>query len=197
MLKIGLRYEDKYVMERRIALVPDHVKQLLGNGVEIEVVRSAKRIFEDDEFVAAGASLVDEISDSDIVIGVKEMPIGYLKKNKTYIFFSHTIKGQEYNMPLLKDMMDSGANLIDYEKIEDEQGRRLIFFGRFAGLAGMINSLWALGQRWKHLGVDTPFLKMKQTHHYNSIDEAKEVVKEVGKYIEENEIGRASCRERV
>jgi len=106
MLKIGLRYEDKYVMERRIALVPDHVKQLLDNGVEIEVVRSAKRIFEDDEFVAAGATLVDEISDSDIVIGVKEMPIGYFKKNKTYIFFSHTIKGQEYNMTLLKDMMD-------------------------------------------------------------------------------------------
>ncbi len=186
MHKIGLRYEDKYVMERRIALVPDHVKQLIDNGVEIEVVKSAKRIFEDYEFVAVGASLVEEVTDSDIVIGVKEMPIGYFKKNKTYIFFSHTIKGQEYNMPLLKDMMEAEANLIDYEKIEDEQGRRLIFFGRFAGLAGMINSLWALGQRWKHLGVDTPFLKMKQTHHYNSLDEAKEVVKEVGEFIEEN-----------
>ena len=186
MHKIGLRYEDKYVMERRIALVPEHVKQLVDKGVEIEVVRSAKRIFEDNEFVVAGASLVDEVTDSEIVIGVKEMPVGYFKKNKTYIFFSHTIKGQEYNMPLLKDMMEAEANLIDYEKIEDEQGRRLIFFGRFAGLAGMINSLWALGQRWKRLGVDTPFLKMKQTHQYNSLDEAKEVVKEVGKYIEEN-----------
>ena len=186
MHKIGLRYEDKYVMERRIALVPEHVKQLVDNGVEIEVVRSAKRIFEDNEFVVAGASLVDEVTDSEIVIGVKEMPVGYFKKNKTYIFFSHTIKGQEYNMPLLKDMMEAEANLIDYEKIEDEQGKRLIFFGRFAGLAGMINSLWALGQRWKHLGVDTPFLKMKQTHQYNSLDEAKEVVKEVGKYIPEN-----------
>ena len=130
--------------------------------------------------------LVDEITDSDIVIGVKEMPIGYFKKDKTYIFFSHTIKGQPYNMPLLQDIIDSGASLIDYEKIEDEQGRRLIFFGRFAGLAGMINSLWALGQRWNQMGIDTPFLKIQQTHHYDSLEDAKEVIREVGDFIREN-----------
>ena len=89
-------------------------------------------------------------------------------------------------MPLLQDILDSGASLIDYEKIEDEQGRRLIFFGRFAGLAGMINSLWSLGQRWQKSGVDTPFLKLQQTHHYNSLEDAKEVVKEIGAFIQEN-----------
>ncbi len=186
MRKIGIRYEDKYLMERRVALVPDHVKQLVDDGVEIEVVRSEKRIFKDEEFETVGAQLVNEVTDSDIVIGVKEMPIGYFKKNRTYIFFSHTIKGQQYNMPLLQDMINSGASLIDYEKIEDEQGRRLIFFGRFAGLAGMINSLWALGQRWQNMGIDTPFLKIKQTHHYNSLEEAKEIIQEVGNYIREN-----------
>ncbi len=186
MHKIGIRYEDKYKMERRVALVPEHVKQLVDMGVEVEVVRSEKRIFKDEEYAAAGATLVDEITDSDIVIGVKEMPIGYFKKDKTYIFFSHTIKGQSYNMPLLKDMIDSQVNLIDYEKIEDDQGRRLIFFGRFAGLAGMINSLWSLGQRWQRMGIDTPFLKIKQTHHYNSLEEAKAVVREVGDFIREN-----------
>jgi alpha-aminoadipic semialdehyde synthase len=186
MRKIGIRYEDKYLMERRVALVPDHVKQLVDDGVEIEVVRSEKRIFKDEEFETVGAQLVNEVTDSDIVIGVKEMPIGYFKKNRTYIFFSHTIKGQQYNMPLLQDMINSGASLIDYEKIEDEQGRRLIFFGRFAGLAGMINSLWALGQRWQNMGIDTPFLKIKQTHHYNSLEEAKEIIQEVSNYIREN-----------
>lgn len=186
MQKIGIRYEDKYLMERRVALVPGHVAELCKNGVEIEVVRSEKRIFKDEEFEKAGARLVDEVTDSDIVIGVKEMPIGYFKKDKTYIFFSHTIKGQPYNMPLLKDIMDSGASLIDYEKIEDEQGRRLIFFGRFAGLAGMINSLWALGQRWQRIGIDSPFLKIQQTHQYNSLEDAKEVVKEAGDFIREN-----------
>ncbi|HHL57688.1 MAG TPA: hypothetical protein ENJ14_01970 [Bacteroidetes bacterium] len=88
-------------------------------------------------------------------------------------------------MPLLQNMIDSGASLIDYEKIEDDQGRRLIFFGRFAGLAGMINSLWSLGQRWQRMGIDTPFLKIEQTHHYNSLEEAKSVVEEVGRFIEE------------
>ena len=186
MRKIGIRYEDKYLMERRVALVPDHVKQLVDDGVDIEVVRSEKRIFKDEEFETVGAQLVNEVTDSDIVIGVKEMPIGYFKKDRTYIFFSHTIKGQTYNMPLLQDLMDSGASLIDYEKIEDAQGKRLIFFGRFAGLAGMINSLWSLGQRWQKLGMDTPFLKLQQTHHYNSLEDAKEVVKEIGAFILEN-----------
>lgn len=186
MQKIGIRYEDKYLMERRVALVPEHIKELMQRGVEIELVKSEKRIFKDSEFENVGATLVEEVTDSDIVIGVKEMPLGYFKKDKTYIFFSHTIKGQPYNMPLLQDVLDSGASLIDYEKIEDEQGRRLIFFGRFAGLAGMINSLWALGQRWHQMGIDTPFLKIQQTHHYNSLEEAQEVIKEVGDYIREN-----------
>ncbi len=185
MQKIGIRYEDKYVMERRVALVPAHIKELKKKGIQFEVVKSAKRIFKDKEFVDAGAELVDEVTDSGVVIGVKEMPIDYFEENKTYIFFSHTIKGQEYNMPLLKNMMKSKMNLVDYEKIANEKGQRLIFFGRFAGLAGMINSLWSLGQRWKEQGIDTPFLQITQTHHYNSLDEAKEVVKRVGEQIKE------------
>lgn len=186
MKKIGIRYEDKYVMERRVPLVPKHVKELIDKGYEFEVVRSPKRIFKDVEFEKVGANLVDEVTDSEIVLGVKEMPIAYFKENKTYIFFSHTIKGQEYNMPLLKDMMKSKINLIEYERIVDEQGRRLIFFGRFAGLAGMINSLWSLGQRYQEFGIETPFVKIKQTHHYNSLEEAREVISKVGKEIEEN-----------
>lgn len=184
--KVGIRYEDKYVMERRIALVPDHVKQLIAQGIKFEVVKSAKRIFADSEYENAGANLVDEVTDSQIVLGVKEMPIGYFQEGKAYIFFSHTIKGQSYNMPLLRNMMDSKITLIDYEKIADSEGRRLIFFGRFAGLAGMINSLWSVGQRWMEQGEDTAFLKLKQTHKYNSLEEVKAVVKEIGEFISEN-----------
>ncbi len=186
MHKVGIRYEDKYVMERRVALTPGHLKELTEKGIEFEVVRSAKRILTDKEFEDAGAELVDEITDSQIVLGVKEMPIGYFKPGKAYIFFSHTIKGQAYNMPLLKNMMESKMTLIDYEKISDEKGRRLIFFGRFAGLAGTVNSLWSLGQRLKVQGLDTPFLKLKQTHKYNSLREAKDVIVQIGDYIKEN-----------
>ena len=186
MNKVGIRYEDKYVMERRVALVPDHIKELSKKGIKFEIVKSPKRIFTDAEFENAGAELVDEVTDSKLILGVKEMPIGYFKPGKAYVFFSHTIKGQPYNMPLLKDMMKSKMTLIDYERIADADGKRLIFFGRFAGLAGMINSLWSLGQRWKSQGMDSPFLKIQQTHKYNSLEEAKSVIKEVGDFISEN-----------
>jgi alpha-aminoadipic semialdehyde synthase len=186
MHKVGIRFEDKYVMERRVALTPDHLKELKEKGIEFEVVRSAKRIFTDEEFENAGAKLVDEVTDSQVVLGVKEMPMNYFKEGKAYIFFSHTIKGQAYNMPLLKNMMESKMTLIDYEKITDDKGRRLIFFGRFAGLAGTINSLWSLGQRLKVQGLDTPFLKLQQTHKYNSLQEAKDVIIQIGDYIKEN-----------
>ena len=183
MNKIGIRYEDKYVMERRVALVPDHVKSLVEKGMEFEVVKSAKRVFNDDEFKLAGAEIVDEITDSDIILGVKEMPINYFKEGKTYVFFSHTIKGQPYNMPLLENMVEKKINLIDYERIADNDGKRLIFFGRFAGLAGMINSLWSAGQRYLQQGIDTPFKEIKQTHNYSSLDEAKDAVKAVAEMI--------------
>lgn len=186
MHKIGVRYEDKYAMERRVPLVPDHVKKLIDAGLKIEIVKSPKRIFKDEEYKKAGAEIVDELTDSDIVLGVKEMPIDFFRKNKTYIFFSHTIKGQAYNMPALKKMMEQEVNLIDYERIVDEKDRRLIFFGRFAGLAGMTNSLWSVGQRLAEFGIETPFLKIQQTHHYGSLDEIIEVVSSVGQFIAKN-----------
>lgn len=190
MHKIGIRYEDKYVMERRVALVPDHVKALIDKGLEFEIVKSAKRVFKDDEFEEVGATLVDEVVDASVIIGVKEMPIDFFEDRKTYIFFSHTIKGQAYNMPLLKQMMSKKVNLIEYERIVNEKNQRLIFFGRYAGLAGMINSFWSVGQRWKEFGVLTPFLELKQTHKYNSLDEAREAIAKVAKEIKSGGLPR-------
>jgi len=183
MHKIGIRHEDKYVMERRVPLVPEHVKRLVEQGIEVQVQRSPKRIFKDEEFEAAGAKLVDDLNEPDLILGVKEMPVDFFEFQKTYIFFSHTIKGQSYNMPLLKRMMKKEINLIDYEKITNEKGQRLIFFGHFAGLAGMINSLWSAGMRYKELGIETPFTAINQTHTYNSLEEAKEDVAQVGEKI--------------
>jgi alpha-aminoadipic semialdehyde synthase len=181
--KIGIRHEDKYVMERRVALPPVLVKGLVDRGFEFAVETSPKRIFKDQEFRDAGASVSDSLADCDVIFGVKEMPIPFFEENKTYIFFSHVIKGQPYNMPMLRKMMEKKCNLIEYEKIEDVKGRRLIFFGRFAGLAGMINSFWSLGQRLKVQGVDTPFTLIKQSHKYNSLAEAEQDIKAVGELI--------------
>ncbi len=181
---LGIRHEDKYVMERRVAVTPWQVQRLMkDHKLQILVEQSPKRVFLDEEFRQAGAEIVDEVTDADVIFGVKEMPVGYFKPNKTYVFFSHVIKGQKYNMPMLRSLMENGANLIDYEKVTDEMGRRLIFFGRFAGLAGMINSLWSFGQRMKEQGLETPFLKIRQAHTYNSLAEVRNVISEVGHQI--------------
>lgn len=185
--KIGIRHEDKYTMERRVALIPKHVKKIVEDkGIGVQVESSPKRIFKDEEFKAAGAEVLGSLPDPSVIFGVKEMPIGYFEEGKTYVFFSHVIKGQSYNMPMLADMMKRKCNLIDYEKIADEQGRRLIFFGRFAGLAGMINSLWSLGQRYKHYGIETPLLGIRQAHTYDSLEDAKEDISKAGMEIAKN-----------
>jgi len=184
--KIGIRHEDKYLMERRVSIIPRHAKKLINEqGLEILVENSPKRIFTQQEFENAGAKIVHDVREAPVIFGVKEMPVEYFEDGKTYIFFSHVIKGQPYNMPMLKKMMEKKVNLIEYEKVMDELGRRLIFFGRFAGLAGMINSLWSMGQRLKVQGIETPFLQIKQSHHYNSLEEVKQVISKIGQEIVE------------
>ncbi|MHC1778514.1 MAG: bifunctional lysine ketoglutarate reductase /saccharopine dehydrogenase family protein [Lentimicrobium sp.] len=183
---ICIRHEDKYAMERRAPLTPRHVERLIkGKQLDFIVQTSSKRIFSDQEYIDAGARIADNLDECSVVLGVKEMPLSVFQPGKTYVFFSHVIKGQVYNMPMLKKMMEQRCNLIDYEKIVDEQGKRLIFFGRYAGLAGMINSLWSLGLRLKEFGFDTPFLKISQARHYASLDDAKKVISEVGQEIAE------------
>ncbi len=184
---IGIRHEDKYLMERRTPITPEHAEKLIQkDGLVIQVETSPKRIFTDEEYTRAGAKVVKNLKEASVIFGVKEIPAEAFERDKTYVFFSHVIKGQPYNMPMLKKMMEQGCNLIDYERIVDDQDRRLIFFGKFAGLAGMINSLWSMGQRLKEFGyTDNPFLKIKQAQHYDSLREAKEAVSAVGRKIAE------------
>lgn len=191
--KIGIRLEDKYLMERRVALIPKHIKHLTDKGLRFIIEHSPKRVFKHHEFEEAGAEIVQDVKNADVIFGVKEMPMDFFEEGKTYIFFSHVIKGQSYNMPMLKKMMEKKCNLIDYEKIADDSGKRLIFFGRFAGLAGMINSLWSLGQRYKVLGIDTPFSRIRQSHTYESLEEAKKVIREVGMEIASKGLPEEIC----
>lgn len=183
---IGIRHEDKYVMERRAPLTPSHVERLIKNKkLDFVVQTSGKRVFTDDEYIKAGAKISKDLKKCGVIFGVKEMPESFFEEEKTYIFFSHVIKGQAYNMPMLRKMMEMKCNLIDYERVVDEQGKRLIFFGRYAGLAGMINSLWSLGVRLKDAGFKTPFAQIKQSHQYNSLAEVREVISAVGQEIAE------------
>ena len=192
---IGIRHEDKYKMERRCPITPLLIKKLLNKSDEIEfcVEESEKRIFKKEEFLNAGAKVVENAKNCDVIFGVKEIGFDYFQPNKTYVFFSHVIKGQPYNMPMLKKMMAMGCNLIDYEKVEDESGKRLIFFGKFAGIAGMINSFWSLGLRLKEFGISTPFEKINQAYTYNSLDEIKQIISEVGFDIVQNGLPDELC----
>lgn len=185
--RIGIRHEDKYAMERRTPIIPSLVRKLADKDqVAVTVQTSPKRVFTDQEYRDAGAEVKADLKECDVIFGVKEIPETAFEKNKTYVFFSHVIKGQPYNMPMLRRMMEMGCNLIDYERIVDEQDRRLIFFGRFAGLAGMIDSLWSMGQRLKEFGyADNPFLAVRQSCEYASLEEAKKEISEVGRQIAE------------
>jgi alpha-aminoadipic semialdehyde synthase len=162
------------------------VERLIKNKkLDFVVQTSEKRVFTDEEYIKAGAKIAKDLKKCSVIFGVKEMPESFFEEDKTYIFFSHVIKGQVYNMPMLKKMIEMKCNLIDYERVVDEQGKRLIFFGRYAGLAGMINSLWSMGLRLKESGYKTPFALIKQAHHYSSLAEVREAISAVGQEIAE------------
>ncbi|MCJ7570353.1 MAG: hypothetical protein MUO82_00525, partial [Candidatus Thermoplasmatota archaeon] len=186
-ITLGIRREDKNIWEKRVPIIPDHVKELEEkHGIKTIIQPSKIRIFNDKEYHNIKAKVDENLNDANVVFAVKEIPIDFFEKNKTYIFFAHVTKGQEHNMPMLKKMMDLGCNLIDYEKIIDEKNRRLVFFGRYAGLAGMVDTLWAFGQRMKYKKIITPLNEIKQSINYNSIDEIKNHLRKIGKKIQQH-----------
>ncbi len=183
--QIGIRREDKNKWEKRVPIIPDDVRTLVRDHHLEVVVQPAQdhRIFPDDAYRSAGARISESLDGCNAVFGVKEIPTNLFAPGVAYIFFSHVIKGQSYNMPMLRKMMQSGCSLIDYEKIEDDHHRRLIFFGRHAGLSGMVETLHALGQRLLNEGVPNPFSGILQPYQYHSLDEIKQVIREVGDRI--------------
>ncbi|MCL5036940.1 MAG: bifunctional lysine ketoglutarate reductase /saccharopine dehydrogenase family protein [Chloroflexi bacterium] len=187
MYNLGIRREDKNRWEVRVPLVPDDIRDLIESfGINVVVQPSGTRIYNEREYRCAGAEINEDLSDCRVVMGVKEIPPSFFLPDRTYVFFSHVIKGQEYNMPMLRRMMELGCTLIDYEKIVDEKGRRLVFFGRQAGQAGMIDSLWALGKRLEWEGYETPFSKILCAKEYKDLEEAGKSISAVGGLLKEN-----------
>ena len=181
---IGIRREDKNDFERRTPLIPLHLGTLArDHGLTARVQPSPRRIHTDDAYLAAGATVDEDLSECPIIMGIKEVPPDRLLPGKAYLYFSHTIKGQPYNMPMLRKLLELGCTLMDYERVVDEKNRRLIFFGRHAGLAGMIDTLWALGRRLELEGVDSPLSMLRQAHAYPGLSVAVEDVKRVGELL--------------
>jgi alanine dehydrogenase len=189
-----IRAEDKNRWERRTPLVPEDLKDIIHQtGASAFAEKSGKRVFGEDQYGAAGAGSCVGMADGDVILGVKEIPVEKILDNKTYVFFSHTVKGQKDNMPLLQRIIDSGSTLIDYERITDAAGRRLIYFGPYAGDAGAIDILSLMGEHWAARGIDTPFAEVRRAHQYESVRTACEHLVDIGGRIQKDGLPRQLC----
>jgi len=181
---IGIRREDKNDWERRAPIIPDHLRPLTQAAAARFVIQpSDRRIFSELEYQAGGASIHEELQDCDIILGVKEIPAAKILADKVYLLFSHTIKAQPHNLAMLRQFMRQRCTLIDYECITDAQGKRLVFFGRYAGWAGMLETLRGLGWRWQLQGYATPLLDLGPAFEFHSIDQARERLQRIGEII--------------
>jgi saccharopine dehydrogenase (NAD+, L-lysine forming) len=149
-VKIGLLREGKNPPDKRVPFTPKQVEEILQrfSHVRVECQTSQVRAFKDGEYEQVGVPVKEDLSGCDILMGVKEVPIASLIADKTYLFFSHTIKKQPYNRKLLQEILQKNIQLIDYETLRDFQGNRLVAFGRYAGIVGAYNALWTYGLRY-------------------------------------------------
>lgn len=166
MFKIGIIREGKIPPDARVALTPEQCIQAQQSlPVRIVVQPSPIRCYQDNEYIQMGVTMQEDLSDCDVLIGVKEVPVDKLMDDKTYLFFSHTIKKQAYNRHLLQTIIQRRIRMIDYEALTNERGERLIAFGFYAGIVGAHNGIWAYGQR---TGLfDLP--RLCQSHDYAEV----------------------------
>ena len=149
-MKFAIIKERKNPPDRRVVFSPSKLKELVNQfpKAQIKVESSDIRVFPDEQYQDAGFEVVNDVTDCDVMIGVKEVPIDALIPNKKYFFFSHTIKKQPYNRKLLKAILEKNIELYDHETITNEKGFRLIGFGRFAGIVGAYNGFRAWGLKY-------------------------------------------------
>ena len=189
--KVGIRREDK-PFELRSPIVPKDVQELRkSHGFDFIVEPSEQRAYSEEAYEKAGASIGSlKGTAAPVIFGIKEIPKDVFEAGKVYLFFAHVIKGQDYNMAMLQQMLDVGATLIDYERIiEVDSGRRLVFFGNWAGYAGMAETLRGLGERLTEKCIlPNPFALLKPTYHYSGMEELQSAIKAVGTLIQKEGI---------
>ena len=149
MLNIGLIREGKVPADNRVALTPAQCKWIHKNFSDIRIVvqSCSTRCFSDKEYISAGIEVKEDMTDCNVLLGIKEVPANMLIADKTYLFFSHTKKLQPHNQHLFKTVIEKNITLIDYECLEHDDGTRIIGFGFFAGVVGAHNGMMAYGNR--------------------------------------------------
>lgn len=150
-MKFGIIKERKATPDRRVVFSPDELARLkqLHQNVSVKVESSDIRVFTDEQYRNMGIEVSNDISDCDVFFGVKEVPVENLISNKSYFFFSHTIKKQPYNRKLLQALLEKNIIFYDHETIVDAHNRRMIGFGKYAGFVGAYNSIRAFGIKFE------------------------------------------------
>lgn len=149
-IKLAIIREGKVPPDKRVPFTPIQAEEIEQRFPTVKVIcqSSDTRAFKDDEYRELGIEVRPDVSDCDILMGIKEVPVEDLIPKKTYLFFSHTIKKQPRNRKLLQAILEKKVRLIDYETLKDRLGNRLVAFGRYAGIVGAYNALWTYGRRY-------------------------------------------------
>lgn len=150
-MKFGIIREGKVPPDKRVVFSPSALQQFKEQYPEatFKVQTSPIRVFKDEEYSNVGFEVAEDMSDCDVLFGVKEVPVENIIPNKTYFFFSHTIKKQPYNKKLLQACLEKNIRLIDHETLISADGTRLIGFGRYAGIVGAYNAFRAFGIKYE------------------------------------------------
>jgi len=173
-MKIGIIREGKNPPDKRVPLSPEICSKLVENYPDVVIIvqPSPIRAFTDSEYEERGFEINEDLSDCDLLMGVKEVPMDMLIPDKKYLFFSHTFKKQPYNRALLRTILDKRIQLIDYEVLTDDRGVRVIGFGRYAGIVGAYNALLAAGKKWG-------LFNLKPAHDCDGRKEVEEELKKI------------------
>jgi alanine dehydrogenase len=150
-LKLGIIREGKNPPDKRVPFTPAQTEEIEQRFPHMKVIvqKSPLRCFSDSEYNELNIAVEDDVAHCDVLMGIKEVPVDQLVPNKTYLFFSHTIKEQPNNKKLLQEILKKKIRLIDYETLTDRLGNRIVAFGRFAGIVGAYNGLWTYGKRYQ------------------------------------------------
>jgi alanine dehydrogenase len=154
-MKIAIIKERKNPPDKRVVLTPHQAKELNEQFADLEIVVESSEIrdFADDEYIKQGVKVLADVSDAEVMLGVKEVPIKDLIPNKKYFFFSHTYKKQPYNRKLLKAILEKNIELYDHEVIVDKKGIRLVAFGYYAGVVGAYNTIRTYGLKSSEFSI--------------------------------------------
>ncbi|HLP12036.1 MAG TPA: NAD(P)-dependent oxidoreductase [Flavobacteriales bacterium] len=173
-LKLGIIKEGKNPPDKRVPFTPEQCLKIKDTfpGVEVFVQSSNVRCFTDEQYSICGINVVNDVSHCDVLMGIKEVPVADLIPNKTYFFFSHTIKEQPHNQKLMRALLEKNIRMVDYETITSSAGGRIIGFGRYAGIVGTYNAFRLYGER-------SGLFKLKPAHACYDRKELEEELKKV------------------